>query len=103
MQFKITCITEQKIHAIKAVRQMAENYGIDNLKGLREAKDGVLEGIIVHDVNLVMMIEQIDNYFKRQVDGLDPSFTLTFGVEVVKSTSQPIIVQFTDVLQMINC
>jgi hypothetical protein len=99
MQFKIKFITEQKIHAIKAVRTMAAEYGIDNLKGLREAKDGVEEGIIVQDTNLLMTIRLIDTFFKRQVDGMDPSFNLTFGVEVVKSTSQPVIVPFNSNLQ----
>jgi len=92
-------ITDQKIHAIKAVRIMADEYGIDNLKGLREAKDGVMEGIIVEDTNLAMMLKLIDIFFKRQVDGMDSSFKLTFGVEVAKRNPQPVVVPFHSVFQ----
>lgn len=90
MRYKITIITEQRIYAIKGVRQFAKDFNIECLKGLKEAKDGVELGIIVHPSNLLMMLEKIHVYYGYAA-GEGP---LTYNIELVPSVDRPAVVPF---------
>lgn len=97
MQFKVKINTELKINMIKGIRMLAEDNNIEGLKGLREAKDAVEQGIIVNDTNLNYMLQALITYYKRVL--LNSSITfeerpVTFIVEQVELKPTPYVMPF---------
>jgi hypothetical protein len=87
MRFKITFQTEYKINAIKAVRNVATDFNIEVLKGLREAKTAVENGLIVDFDDLNRMLNLISHSFR---DGA-PDKALSFNVEPCFELTMPVV------------
>ena len=96
MKFKIKINTELKIDMIRGIRMLAEDNNINELKGLREAKNAFEQGIIVSSDNLNMMLQGLDVYFKRSLgmDRREADEHISFTVETFVSKPAPYVMPF---------